>query len=165
MAACFRFVNNHKTSRIRSFWTDETKEAISDPNQIQDISTKWYQLSSGVGGVIWACFAVTGYFTVTQSTSKMWVKCEAVLQLRFERAVHKWIPANLNEWKWWCKEMWAKIHPQWCERLIKSHRKEWLQVISAKVVLQATCYWISCWHFICLRLVVVVPHLQLFLAL
>ena len=49
-----------------------------------------------------------------------------------KRAVHKQMPTNLNELEQCCKEEWAKIPPQLCERLIKSYRKQLFQVTAAK---------------------------------
>lgn len=41
-------------------------------------------------------------------------------EMRGGRAVHKQVPANLNELNERCKEEWAKVPPQPCERLMKS---------------------------------------------
>lgn len=40
-----------------------------------------------------------------------------------EEAVHKRMPADLNEPKQRHEEQWAKIPSEQCNRLIKSHRK------------------------------------------
>ena len=42
------------------------------------------------------------------------------------RAVHKWMPANLNEDNICCKEEWDKYPSPQCEKLITSHRKLFL---------------------------------------
>ncbi len=41
-------------------------------------------------------------------------------------------PSNVAELKQFCKEGWAKIPPQRCERLIASYRKCFIGVVSAK---------------------------------
>lgn len=51
-----------------------------------------------------------------------------------KRTVYKRSHKNLTELKQCCKEECAKIPPQQCEWLIKSHRKQSLQVIAAKGV-------------------------------
>ncbi len=40
--------------------------------------------------------------------------------------------SNVAELKQYCKEEWAKIPPQWCERLIASYRKRLIAVVAAK---------------------------------
>lgn len=49
-----------------------------------------------------------------------------------KRAVHARRPSNMAELKQFCKEEWAKIPPQRCERLITSYRKRLISVITAK---------------------------------
>ncbi len=49
-----------------------------------------------------------------------------------KHSIHAWKPSNVAELKQFCKEEWAKIHPQWCERLIASHSKRLIAVVSAK---------------------------------
>ncbi len=48
------------------------------------------------------------------------------------RAVHKQMPTNLDKLEQCCKEEWAKIPPDRCERPIKSDRKLLFQVVAAK---------------------------------
>ncbi len=43
-----------------------------------------------------------------------------------------WPPSNVAELKQFCKEEWAKIPPQRCERLIASYRKHLIAVDAAK---------------------------------
>ncbi len=45
---------------------------------------------------------------------------------------HAWKPSNVAELKQFCKEEWAKIPPQRCERLIASYRKRLIAVVAAK---------------------------------
>ncbi len=42
------------------------------------------------------------------------------------------IKKNVAELKQFCKEEWANIHPQRCERLIASYRKCLIAVVAAK---------------------------------
>ncbi len=46
--------------------------------------------------------------------------------------IHARKPSNVAELKQFCKEEWAKIHPQRCERLIASYRKRLIAVVAAK---------------------------------
>ncbi len=41
-------------------------------------------------------------------------------------------PSNVAELKQFCKEEWAKIPPQLCERLNDSYRKHFIVVVAAK---------------------------------
>ncbi len=41
-------------------------------------------------------------------------------------------PSNVAKLKQVCKEQWAKIPPQRCERLIASNRKRLIAVVAAK---------------------------------
>ncbi|KAF7640673.1 hypothetical protein LDENG_00023530 [Lucifuga dentata] len=49
-----------------------------------------------------------------------------------KQAVHACKPSNVAELKQFCKEEWAKITPQRCERLIASYRKRLTAVVAAK---------------------------------
>ncbi|KAF7645946.1 hypothetical protein LDENG_00195770 [Lucifuga dentata] len=49
-----------------------------------------------------------------------------------EMAIHARKPSNVAELKQFCKEEWAKITPQRCERLIASYRKRLIAVVAAK---------------------------------
>ncbi len=49
-----------------------------------------------------------------------------------KQSIHAWKPSNVAELKQFCKEEWAKIHPQRCERLIASYRKRLIAVVAAK---------------------------------
>ncbi len=49
-----------------------------------------------------------------------------------EQSIHARKPSNVAELKQFCKEEWAKIHPQRCERLIASYRKCLIAVVAAK---------------------------------
>ncbi|KAF7643297.1 hypothetical protein LDENG_00242120, partial [Lucifuga dentata] len=49
-----------------------------------------------------------------------------------KQAVHARKPSNVAELKQFCKEEWAKITPQRCERLIASYRKRLIAVVAAK---------------------------------
>ncbi|KAI3363740.1 hypothetical protein L3Q82_001204 [Scortum barcoo] len=49
-----------------------------------------------------------------------------------KRAVHARRPSNMADLKRFCKEEWAKIPPQRCERLITNYRKRLISVIAAK---------------------------------
>ncbi len=48
-----------------------------------------------------------------------------------KQSFHAWKPSNVAELKQFCKEEWAKIPPQRCERLIASYRK--LQLLLQRV--------------------------------
>ncbi len=45
-----------------------------------------------------------------------------------KQSFHARKPSNVAELKLFCKEEWAKIPPQRCERLIASYRKRWIAV-------------------------------------
>ncbi len=49
-----------------------------------------------------------------------------------KQSIHARKPSNVAELKQFCKEEWAKIHPQRCERLIASYRKHLIAVVAAK---------------------------------
>ena len=49
-----------------------------------------------------------------------------------KHAVHAWKPSNVAELKQFCKEKWAKIPPQRCERLFASYSKHLIAVVAAK---------------------------------
>ncbi len=49
-----------------------------------------------------------------------------------KQSFHAWKPSNVTELKQFCKEEWAKIPPQQCERLIASYRKRLIAVVAAK---------------------------------
>ncbi len=49
-----------------------------------------------------------------------------------KQSFHAWKPSNLAELKQFCKEEWAKIPPQRCERLVASYRKRLIAVVAAK---------------------------------
>ncbi len=49
-----------------------------------------------------------------------------------KQSFHAWKPSNVAELKQFCKEEWAKIPPQGCERLIASYRKRLIAVVAAK---------------------------------
>ncbi len=49
-----------------------------------------------------------------------------------KQSFHAWKPSNVAELKQFCKEEWAKIPPQRCERLIASYRKHLIAVAAAK---------------------------------
>ncbi len=49
-----------------------------------------------------------------------------------KQSIHARKPSNVAELKQFCKEEWAKIPPQRCERLIASHRKCLIAVVAAK---------------------------------
>ena len=48
------------------------------------------------------------------------------------QTVHAGKPSNVAELKQFCKEEWAKIAPQQCERLIVSYCKHLIAVVAAK---------------------------------
>ncbi len=50
----------------------------------------------------------------------------------FKQSNHARKPSNAAELKQFCKEEWAKIPPQRCERLIASYRKRLIAVVAAK---------------------------------
>ncbi len=52
--------------------------------------------------------------------------------LDLKQSFHAWKPSNVAELKQFCKEEWAKISPQQCERLIASYRKRLMAVVAAK---------------------------------
>lgn len=68
----------------------------------------------------------------SRSCNDPWSKTWAWLKCCSEIAVHKRIPTIFNELKQLYKEEWAKIPLQRCERLMKSHRTQLLQIIGAK---------------------------------
>ncbi len=49
-----------------------------------------------------------------------------------KQSFHAQKPSNVAELKQFCKEEWAKIHPQRCERLIASYGKRLIAVVAAK---------------------------------
>lgn len=49
-----------------------------------------------------------------------------------KKAVHARKPSSVAELKQFCKEEWAKISPQRCERLIASYRKRLISVVAAE---------------------------------
>ncbi len=49
-----------------------------------------------------------------------------------KQSIHDQKPSNVAELKQFCKEEWAKIPPQRCERLIASNRKCLIAVVAAK---------------------------------
>ncbi len=49
-----------------------------------------------------------------------------------KQSIHAWKPSNVAELKQFCKEEWAKFHPQRYERLIDSYRKRLIVVVAAK---------------------------------
>ena len=49
-----------------------------------------------------------------------------------KKVVHARKPSNVAELKQFCKEEWAKIPPQRCERLIASYRKRLIAVVAAE---------------------------------
>ena len=49
-----------------------------------------------------------------------------------KKAVHAQKPSNVAELKQFCKEEWAKIPPQRCERLIASYHKRLIAVVAAE---------------------------------
>ncbi len=49
-----------------------------------------------------------------------------------KQCIHAQKPFSVAEWKQFCKEEWAKIPPQRCERLIASYRKRLIAVVAAK---------------------------------
>ncbi len=49
-----------------------------------------------------------------------------------KQSIHARKPSSVAEWKQFCKEEWAKIPPQWCERLIASYHKCLIAVVAAK---------------------------------
>ncbi len=49
-----------------------------------------------------------------------------------KQSIHAWKPSNVAELKQFCKEEWAKIPPQRCERLNASYRKHLIAVVAAK---------------------------------
>ncbi len=55
-----------------------------------------------------------------------------ILRHDLKQSIHAWKPSNVAELKQFCKEEWAKIPPQWCERLIASYRKRLIAVVAAK---------------------------------
>ncbi len=50
-----------------------------------------------------------------------------------KQSIHAWKPSNVAELKQFCKEEWAKIPPQRCERLIASWVNAWLQLLLQRV--------------------------------
>ncbi|KAF7650076.1 hypothetical protein LDENG_00131870 [Lucifuga dentata] len=72
-------------------------------------------------------------------TSKSTSECQSpdlnpieMLWHNLKQAVHARKPSNVAELKQFCKEEWAKITPQRCERLIASYRKCLIAVVAAK---------------------------------
>ena len=49
-----------------------------------------------------------------------------------KQALYTKINYNVADLKLFCKEKWAKIPPQRCERLIASYRKRLIAVVAAK---------------------------------
>ncbi len=49
-----------------------------------------------------------------------------------KQSIHARKPSNVAELKQFCKEEWAKIPPQQCERLIPSYHKRLIAVVAAK---------------------------------
>ncbi len=49
-----------------------------------------------------------------------------------KQSIHARKPSNVSELKQLCKEEWAKIPPQRCERLIASYCKHLIAVVPAK---------------------------------
>ncbi len=49
-----------------------------------------------------------------------------------KQSIHARKPSNVAELKQFCKEEWAKIPPQRCERLIASYHKRLIAVVAAK---------------------------------
>ena len=49
-----------------------------------------------------------------------------------KQAIHARKPSNVAKLKQFCKEEWAKISPQRCERLSASYRKRLIAVVTAK---------------------------------
>ncbi len=49
-----------------------------------------------------------------------------------KQSFHAWKPSSVAELKQFCKEDWAKIPPQRCERLIASYHKRLIAVVVAK---------------------------------
>ncbi len=49
-----------------------------------------------------------------------------------KQSIHARKPSNVAELKQFCKEEWAKLHPQRYERLIDSYRKRLIVVVAAK---------------------------------
>ncbi len=49
-----------------------------------------------------------------------------------KQTIHARKPSNVAELKQFCKEEWAKIPPQRCERLIASYRKRLIAFLAAK---------------------------------
>ncbi len=49
-----------------------------------------------------------------------------------KQSFHAWKPSNVAELKQFCKEEWARIPPQRCNRLIASYRKRLIAVVAAK---------------------------------
>ncbi len=49
-----------------------------------------------------------------------------------KQSFYAWKPSNVAKLKQFCKEEWAKIPPQRCERLIDSYHKRLIAVVAAK---------------------------------
>lgn len=58
----------------------------------------------------------------------------------FKRAADKQMPENLNELRQSSKEEWAKISPQWYQRLIKTYRKPLLQMTAVQEATESQDY-------------------------
>ncbi len=55
-----------------------------------------------------------------------------MLWRNLKKSIHARKPSNVAELKQFCKEEWAKTHPQGCERFIASYRKRLITVVAAK---------------------------------
>ncbi len=51
---------------------------------------------------------------------------------KLKQSIHAQKPSNVAELEQFCKEVWAKIPPQRCERLIPSYCKRLIAVVAAK---------------------------------
>ncbi len=50
-----------------------------------------------------------------------------------KQSFHAWKPSNVAELKQICKEVWAKIPPQWCETHLPVIANAWLQLLLQRV--------------------------------
>ncbi len=98
--------------------------------------------------MVWGCFAASGpgRLAIIDGTmnSALYQKIlkenvrPSVCDLKLKRTwimqqdIHARKPSNVAELKQFCKEEWAKIPPQRCERLFASYRKRLIAVVVAK---------------------------------
>ncbi len=61
-----------------------------------------------------------------------WPNINPMLWHDLKQSIHARKPSNVAKLKQFCKEEWARIPPQRCERLIASYHKLLIAVVAAK---------------------------------